>query len=213
MPVFDEYLWRHAEKPGKEEKGQSDSDPDAADSDSRNQVSSANNRVYFYSEVTRTKILTLNKKIRSLNITLSNQQNTLTLDKPANIYLHINSYGGSVFAGFSAVDYIKKSKVPIRSVIDGCAASAATIMSVVANERYMHEHAFMLIHQLSAGSWGKYEDLKDDMKNNDLLMETIKNIYDEHTKIPKKQLNKILKHDLWWDAKTCLEYGLVDDII
>ena len=44
-------------------------------------------------------------------------------------------------------------------------------------------------------------------------METIKNLYIERTKIPKKQLNEMLKRDLWWDAKTCLEYGLVDDII
>ena len=55
--------------------------------------------------------------------------------------------------------------------------------------------------------------LKDDMKNNDLLMKTIKQIYTEHTKIPKKKLNEVLKRDLWWDAKTCLEYGLIDDII
>ena len=41
----------------------------------------------------------------------------------------------------------------------------------------------------------------------------IKDIYKKHTKIPKGQLSKILKHDLWWDAKTCLKYGLVDDII
>ena len=77
----------------------------------------------------------------------------------------------------------------------------------------MHRHSFMLIHQLSSVMWGKYEDLKDDMKNNDLLMKTIKDIYVEHTKIPKRQLNKILKHDLWWDAETCLKYGLVDEII
>ena len=55
--------------------------------------------------------------------------------------------------------------------------------------------------------------MKDDMKNNELLMATIKDIYKEHTKIPKTQLSKILKHDLWWDAKTCLKYGLIDDII
>ena len=71
----------------------------------------------------------------------------------------------------------------------------------------------MLIHQLSSGLWGKYEELQDDMKNNDLLMKTIKSLYQEHTKIPKTKLNQILKHDLWFDAKTCLRYGLVDDII
>ena len=77
----------------------------------------------------------------------------------------------------------------------------------------MHEHAFMLIHQLSSMSWGKYEELKDSMQNNDLLMETIKNLYIERTKIPKKELEEMLKRDLWWDAKTCLKYGLIDEII
>tara|TARA_Y100000034_G_C6834497_1_gene376994 strand:+ start:467 stop:1090 length:624 start_codon:yes stop_codon:yes gene_type:complete len=179
-----------------------------------NVVQSSSNKIYFYSEVTRPKILTLNKKIAALNTILLNQANTLTLDEiQAKIRLHINSYGGSVFAGFSAVDYIRTTSVPVVSIIDGCAASAATLMSVVADERYMHEHAFMLIHQLSSTSWGKYEELKDDMKNNDLLMATIKKIYNKHAKIPKKKLNEILKHDLWFDAKTCLEYGLVDDII
>ena len=71
----------------------------------------------------------------------------------------------------------------------------------------------MLIHQLSSGMWGRYEELKDDMKNCDVLMKTIKKIYMEHAKIPKSKLGQILKHDLWFDAKTCLNYGLVDEII
>jgi ATP-dependent Clp protease protease subunit len=99
------------------------------------------------------------------------------------------------------------------SIIDGCAASAATIMSVTAQERLMHENSFMLIHQLSSMMWGKYAELKDDMVNNDMLMEKIKGIYEEHTKIPKKELSKLLSHDLWWDAKKCLQYGLIDDIV
>ena len=51
------------------------------------------------------------------------------------------------------------------------------------------------------------------MKNCDLLMEKIKKIYSEHTKIPKRKLNQILKRDLWFDAEACLKYGLVDEII
>lgn len=189
-------------------------DPLLGDNNSNNQVVSVNNRIYFYSEVTRPKILDLNKKITALDIGLSNQINTLKLEETtARIRMHINSYGGSVFAGLAAVDYIRNTKIPVASVIDGCAASAATLMSVVADERYMHENSFMLIHQLSSVSWGKYEELRDDMKNNDLLMETIKNIYLKHTKIPKRKLNEMLKRDLWWDAQTCLQYGLVDDII
>ena len=44
-------------------------------------------------------------------------------------------------------------------------------------------------------------------------MNKIKGIYEQYTKIPKKQLDGILKHDLWWDAQTCLNYGLIDEII
>ena len=86
-------------------------------------------------------------------------------------------------------------------------------MSVVGHRRLMHSHSYMLINQLSSGMWGKYEELKDDMENSENLMKVIKDIYIKHTNIPKRELDKILKHDLWWDAKTCLKYGLIDEII
>ena len=45
------------------------------------------------------------------------------------------------------------------------------------------------------------------------LCQRLLSIYEEHTKIPKTKIKDILKRDIWWDAKTCLKYGLVDDII
>lgn len=183
------------------------------DSNDSNRVLTTNNRIYFYSEVSRTKVLTLNKSIINVGLSLQNRANTLGSEKPSNIYLHINSYGGSVFAGLAATDYILSSPVNIVTVVDGCAASAATLMSIVGAHRMIHKHSFMLVHQLSSWTSGKYAELQDDMKNNDLLMKTIKDIYEEYTEIPKKELSKILKHDLWWDAEMCLQYGLVDEII
>lgn len=182
-------------------------------SDSKHRIESVNNDIYFYAEVSRTNNLTLNKKLNTMGTRYINYSNTLNIPNGININLHINSYGGSVFAGFSSVDYITNCKVPVHTIIDGCAASAATLMSVVADHRMMNKNSFMLIHQLSAGSWGKFEELKDDMKNNELLMSKIKEIYQQYTKVPKKKLSEILKRDLWWDASTCLEYGLVDEII
>jgi len=177
-----------------------------------NRIETKSNRIYFYCEVSRGKNLSLNMKLKDLSGDLLDRARNLQVD-PGRIYLHINSYGGSVFAGFSSVDYILKSEVPVTSIIDGCAASAATIMSVTANHRQINKHAYMLIHQLSSGMWGKYQEQKDSMENNDRLMKMIIDIYEEHTKIPKKELNKLLKHDLWWDAETCLKYGLVDEIV
>lgn len=184
-----------------------------AGSDDQNKVDVFNNRIYFYSEVTRPKNLELNKAISSLDVSMQSRSVALGSEEPGRIFVHINSYGGSVFAGLSSVDYIINSKTPVVSVIDGCAASAGTIMSVCASHRQINRHAYMLIHQISSGFWGKYQEIQDDMENCDNLMKVIREIYDEHTKIPKKELDKILKHDLWWDAEKCLQYGLVDEII
>lgn len=177
-----------------------------------NVVDSSYNRIYFYSGVTRPKILQLNKNIFNLNVNMMAKAGPLEYDPPP-IRLHINSYGGSVFAGLAALDYIKNSKIPIHTVIDGCAASAATLMSVVGHHRMMHRNACMLVHQLSGAVWGKFQEMEDDFENSKMLMEKIKNIYKEHTKIPKRELDNILKHDLWWEAEKCLQYGLVDEII
>ena len=193
-------------------KADTDGD-DTGDSNDSNRVLATNNTLYYYSEVSRTKVLTMNKNLNNIAVSLQNRANILQQEDPGKIFLHINSYGGSVFAGLAAMDYIRKCRVPVTTVIDGCAASAATLMSVVGTHRKMHEHSFMLIHQLSSVLWGKFAEMQDEMKNNELLMKTIKGIYEEHTKIPKTQLNKILKHDLWWDSKKCLQYGLVDEII
>ena len=209
-----DYFWGEKEDPtpepisvheyASETKGHASTD--------NNIVDTLHNRVYFYSGVTRPKILQLNKNIFSLNVNMLSKTGPLEYEPPP-IMLHINSYGGSVFAGLAAVDYIKNSKIPVHTIIDGCAASAATLMSCVGAHRMMHRNSCMLVHQLSGVMWGKFQEMQDDMQNSEMLMEKIKNIYKEHTKIPKKEMDNILKHDLWWEAEKCLQYGLVDEII
>lgn len=211
-----DYFWGMTEEMEDQDEGISPhefaSESKGHSSTDNNVVDFSHNRIYFYSGVTRPKILKLNKGIFNLNTNMLSKSGPLGYEPPP-IMLHINSYGGSVFAGLSAVDYIKNSKIPVHTVIDGCAASAATLMSCVAHRRYMHKNACMLVHQLSGLMWGKFQEMKDDMENSEMLMKKIKEIYKQHTKIPQHELDNILKHDIWWEAEKCLEYGLVDELI
>ena len=179
---------------------------------SEKHISVQDNKIYFYSGVNRNACCELNKKISELEskaITLS--QN---LDTPAPpIKLYINSGGGSIVSGIASMDTILRSKVDVHTYIDGFSASAATFLSVVGTKRYMSRNSYMLVHQLSSTFWGTYSNFEDEKQNLDLMMKSIKNIYKEYTKIPMKKLNEILKHDLFWDANTCLEYGMIDEII
>ncbi len=176
-------------------------------------VEGEDNIIYFYAGVSMKENFKLNKEISSIGRQMEMVAVKLGMEIPPPLHLRINSYGGSVFAAFGSIDYIMKSKTPVYTYIDGCAASAGTIMSVCGEKRFMGENAYMLIHQLSSTHWGKYQELQDDMKNSDNLMKRIKEIYEAKTKIPKGKLDEMLKHDLWWDAKTCLRYGLVDEIL
>lgn len=171
------------------------------------------NTIYFYSSVSQQDNFSLNKYLAKLDRDLPIIQHKYKLESKIPIHLRINSYGGSVFAAFSTLDYMKSVSVPIFTYIDGCAASAGTIMSVCGDKRYIGENSYMLVHQLSSQHWGKFQELQDDMKNSESLMKRIKEIYEEKTKIPKTKMDEILRHDLWWDAKTCLRYGLVDEIL
>ena len=154
----------------------------------------------------------LNKKISELEAKAITLSNTLTIEKPP-IKLFINSGGGTIVSGIASMDTIIRSKVPVWTYVDGFSASAATFMTVVGDRRFMSRNSYMLVHQLSSTFWGTYSNFEDEKQNLDLMMKNIKSIYKEYTKIPMKKLNEILKHDLMWDANTCLEYGMIDEII
>jgi len=179
--------------------------------DSNNSVTSDDNHIYFYSSVKKKHCLDLNKEIRKVEQKMLSQAHKWGIEPPP-IYLHINSFGGSIFAAMSVIDTIEKCSVDVHSIIEGAAASAATLISVVCNKRTIGKHSHMLIHQLSSCFWGKMNEFDDEMENLNKLMDLIRNIYKEHTNVPKKKLDAILKHDLWWDADKCLEMGLVDEI-
>ena len=132
---------------------------------------------------------------------------------PPPIHLHIQSNGGSLFHTLYIVDLIKNLNTPVYTYVDGFAASAATLISVVGKKRFITKNSLMLVHQLSGSDSGKFDELEDQMTNMKVLMYAIKMIYLNNTNINPLQLNNLLKKDLWLNAEICLLYGLVDEII
>ena len=171
------------------------------------------NTIFFYTDVTEQSALDLNQALYELDTKLKNTFNFLGPDFTPHIKLRINSYGGSLFAGLAILDTIRNLASEVHTYIDGSAASAATIISIAGAKRYIGKNSMMLIHQLSTGTYGKFSELEDDMENNKRLMKMIKDIYKQYTKVPMKNIDEILKHDLWFDSAKCLEFGLVDEVL
>src|SRR5579885_1012972 len=101
------------------------------DCDYDEDVSHKDNKIYFKCNITGETVEKLIKKIDLLNDKFDKlkKHKMIKNAEPNPIYLHITSYGGSLLATFRAIDAIKRSKIPIYTVIDGYAASGATLMS------------------------------------------------------------------------------------
>ena len=183
------------------------------DDTSSGSVRVSGNTIFFYTDVTEQSALDLNQALYDLDIKLHQLSIFAGEDFKPCIKLRINSFGGSLFAGLAVLDTIRNIKSEVHTYVDGSAASAATIISIAGSKRYIGRNSMMLIHQLSTGAYGKFSELEDDMENNKRLMKMIKDIYKQYTKVPMKNIDEILKHDLWFDSAKCLEFGLVDAIV
>ena len=203
--MTDEKYWGEKKPPAKKDAQPNGNKPEK-------HIAVHENKIYYYAGVNRESAAELNKKIGELESKSLTLGHNLDIDPPT-LKLLINSGGGSITAGISSMDTILRCKVPVHTYVDGFCASAATFLSVVGNYRFMSRNSYMLIHQLSTNFWGKYSEFEDEKQNLDLMMETIKRVYKEYTKVPMGKLDEILKHDLMWDAETCKSLGLIDEII
>ena len=171
--------------------------------------------IYFHCEVCEATVLELNMKLKKLELDLLHKHLDLGLQNVRpEIRIWIRSDGGDMHSGLSAMDAIGRVKsCKVRTIADGVCSSAATFLLLGGRTRHMTKNSYILIHQLNMdGTWGKFEDFKDQMKNLEQFMERFKSIYIEETKIPEDRLKKFLTRDIYMDADRCLEWGVVDSI-
>lgn len=169
------------------------------------------NHVYFNDEITNESVFALNKELRAVEARLK-VIGISTGMEPSAIYLHLTTDGGSIHAAFSAVDCIQSLSVPVYTVVDGFVASAGTLISLAAKKRFIRPNAYMLIHELRSGVWGKMSSIEEEVENLKKIMEHIHSFYRERTKITKKQLSKILTKDVIWNASECIGKGVADEL-
>lgn len=169
------------------------------------------NHIYLTEGINANTAFVLNKELRSLDIKLRTDAIAKNSD-PVPIYLHLTTDGGYIHSAFSIIDCMKSLKVPVHTVIDGYVASAGTLISVCGTKRYIRPNAYILIHELRSGFWGKMTYLDEEHQNCKKIQEHLTKTYLETTKLTKSRLTTLLKKDLQFNADEALEMGIVDEI-
>lgn len=183
---------------------------------SKDTVWRRNNHIYFKTNVTKKSVEEMIKLIDEIideyHETKVNSKIYDVVPKP--IYLHITTNGGDLHMGFYAYDIIKNSPIPIYTVVEGIVASAGTVMAIAGAKRYMMPNAYYLIHQLSTGVIGTFENISDHHKNITKFMNNCVRVYSQNCnkKLSAKQIREILKRDIYWNFAEVKKNGFVDEV-
>lgn len=170
----------------------------------------SSNEVYFYKDINNESIILLNKELSIAAKNCKILAVNYDLLEPPPVHLHICSDGGDVSSAAAAVDRLKTYGVPIYTYAEGMVASAASLIFVSGNKRFIYENSMILIHQIRIEFWGNYSEFQDETHNSKLIMDLVRNIYLKNTKLTLNELNELLKHDLYLSAKDCIERGVAD---
>ena len=132
--------------------------------------------------------------------------------------IYINSYGGyaaELFGLIAVLDIAKAAGIKIITYNLGVAMSCGSLLAVIGDYRYMHKYATNLPHLGQMGmTLSTVEQLERNAKRVAEHFGKIYSIYAAHTKLNKKQLDKVLKDDDYFmSADECLKYGFCDEII
>jgi ATP-dependent Clp protease protease subunit len=140
----------------------------------------------------------------------------LEADNPEkDIYLYINSPGGSVYAGLAIYDTMKFLRSPVNTYCMGIAASMGSFLlsAGTKGKRYALPNSRIMLHQPSGGMQGTAADIEIQAKEILYLRERLNRIYAENTGQPVEQINEDLDRDRFMAPEEARAYGLIDHVI
>ncbi len=136
-------------------------------------------------------------------------------DPERDVFLYINSPGGSVTAGMAIYDTMNQIRAEVCTVCVGCAASMGAILlsSGAKSKRYALPNARIMIHQPSGGVQGAASDIEVAAREILHTKQTINKILAANTNQSLEQIERDLERDFFMSAEEAKVYGLVDGVI
>ena len=132
-------------------------------------------------------------------------------------YLHINTFGGSVYDGLGIYNIIRNlaEKYKVIAYCRGYIMSMGIPIILAATERYSYPDTTFMIHEIATFDWGKLTQIKEDIEETERLGKITSNIITNNTSITQDMLDDWFAHkkDVFISAQQALDYKLIDKIL
>jgi len=137
-----------------------------------------------------------------------------SVDSERDIYLYLNTPGGSVYAGLGIYDTMQFVKAHVSTICTGLAASMGAVL-LVAGEKGMRAalpHSRVMIHQPLGGIQGQASDIEITAKEILKLKDELYQIISDHSGNTIEKIRQDADRDHWMTAAEALEYGMIDRV-
>jgi ATP-dependent Clp protease, protease subunit len=171
----------------------------------------------IYSRLLKDRIIFLGTPVdqHSANLIVAQLLFLQAEDPKKDIYLYINSPGGSVYDAMAIYDTMQFVTNDIQTFGIGMQASAAAFLlsSGTKGKRFVLPNATVMIHQPSYGTRGKITDMEIDLKEGLRLKQRLNEIMAANTGQKLERIKEDMERDHWMPADEAKKYGLVDKVI
>jgi ATP-dependent Clp protease protease subunit len=136
-------------------------------------------------------------------------------DPTKDIYLYINSPGGSVSAGMAIYDTMQYVKPDVSTICVGMAASMGQVLLTAGakGKRFALPHSRVMMHQPLGGTQGQASDIEIYTKEMIRIRESLYSVISKHTGQDMDKIKKDADRDNWMSSQEALDYGIIDKII
>ena len=171
----------------------------------------------IYSRLLKDRIVFLGEEVNDVTASLIVAQ-LLFLegeDPDKDIFLYINSPGGSVTAGMAIFDTMQYIKPDVSTICVGMAASMGAFLLVAGakGKRFALPNSEIMIHQPLGGFQGQATDINIHAQRMLKIKETLNRILSERSGQPLDVINRDTERDNFMSADEAKEYGLIDEVI
>ena len=171
----------------------------------------------IYSRLLKDRIIFLGTPIDDgvANLIMAQLLHLESEDPEKDIYIYINSPGGSITSLFAIYDTMKYIKPDVATVCMGLAASAGAVILAggTPGKRYSLPHARIMLHQPAGGAEGTSKDIEIQAKLITDMRNQINGLLADFTDKDVEQIAVDTDRDFWMTAQEALEYGIVDEVL
>ena len=171
----------------------------------------------IYNRLLRERIIWLGSEVRDENANaICAQMMLLAAEDPdKDIWLYINSPGGSITAGMAIYDTMQYVQPDVATIGIGMAASMGQFLlsSGAKGKRYATPHARVMMHQPSGGIAGTATDVRINAQLILHMKTVLAELTAQQTGKTVEQINSDADRDRWFTAPEALEYGFIDHVV